>query len=65
MDTVPFEPGHDLGRAVKALLDRDHLPAGEALFVPSVQAQPNKLRRPLHGPHHGVELFQPVRMAVY
>ena len=64
-DTVPFEPGHDLGRAVKALFNCNHLPAGEALFASSILAEPNKLRRSLHGAHHGVELFQSVRMAVY
>ena len=55
----------DLGRPVQPLFDRDHLPAGEALFAPSVPAQPDQFRRSLHRAHHGIELLQPVGMAVH
>lgn len=41
-----------------------HLAAGEALFAPSIPAQPHKLRRSPYRAHHGLELFQPVGMTV-
>src|ERR1700688_396427 len=64
MDTVLLAFRHDLGCAVKPLLDGDHLRAGEPFLASSVPAQPNKLRRSLHRAHNGIELFQSIRMAV-
>ena len=37
-DAMPLALRHDLGRPVQPLLHRDHLPAGEAVLVPSVPA---------------------------
>ncbi len=59
---LPFR--HDLGRAVKPLLDRKHFAAGPPLLPPPIPAKPDKLRRSLHGIHDGVELLQAVGMRV-
>ena len=61
---MPLALRHGLGRPVQPLLHRDHLPAGEALLAPSVPAQPDQFRRSFHRRHHGVELVQPVGMAM-
>src|SRR5579859_1660399 len=61
---LPVTFRHDVGRAVKPLLDRHHLAAGQPLVTPSVPAQPDQLRRPLDGAHDGIELLQAIGMPV-
>jgi hypothetical protein len=49
---------------VQALFGLDHLAGGEAILVPSVLAQFDKIGRAPHRAHHGVELLDAVAVPV-
>jgi len=61
---MPSALGHPVGSPMKALFDRNHLLAGEAVLAAPVAAQPHQVRRTLHRRHDPVELLPPVGMAV-
>ena len=62
---MPFAPSQRIRRSFKPRLDRNHIPAGEAIFSAPILAERDKLGRCLDPSQGLVELLLVVRMAMH